>query len=173
MKDVALVPDCAFNLFSISKQLKQGWKLGGNSDALVLTSPNGNSQIKFDKKISMPNGVLSAICIKRRQEEVAGVATTNCENKKNGTMMLIQAHEKLGHINECTTKEISNVLGWVLTNTKTLDCASCAAGKAKQKLLKKVDFIEPNDEKNGCKAYLNLLTVKTNEKYPTPTNLNW
>ena len=28
MKDVAFVPDCAFNLFCISKQLKQGWSLG-------------------------------------------------------------------------------------------------------------------------------------------------
>ena len=30
MSNIALVPDCAFNLFSISKRLKQGWTLGGN-----------------------------------------------------------------------------------------------------------------------------------------------
>ena len=69
MKDVALVPDCAFNLVSISKWLKQGWQLGGTNDALVydplaLTSPNGNNQIKFNIKISMLNGVLYAMCIK-------------------------------------------------------------------------------------------------------------
>ena len=28
MKDVAFVPNCVFNLFSISKWLKQGWSLG-------------------------------------------------------------------------------------------------------------------------------------------------
>ena len=50
MKDVVLVPDCAFNLFSISKHLKQGWRLGGTNYALVLTSPNGNNQIKFNIK---------------------------------------------------------------------------------------------------------------------------
>ena len=44
-KDLAFVPDCAFNLFSISKRLKQGWRLGGTSDALVFTSHNGNNQI--------------------------------------------------------------------------------------------------------------------------------
>ena len=121
----------------------------------------------------MPNRVLYAMCIKGRKEEVAGVATTNCENKKKVTMMLMQAQEKLGHINECTMKEISKVLGWVLTDMKTLNCASCAAGKAKQKSLKKVNFVEPNDEKNQYKAYLDLSMVKPNKKYPAPTNLNW
>ena len=38
--DVALVPDCAFNLFSLSKQLKKGWSLHGNADALTLSSPD-------------------------------------------------------------------------------------------------------------------------------------
>ena len=121
----------------------------------------------------MPNGVLDAICIKRRQEEVVGVATTNHGNKKKVTMTLMQAHEKLGHINEHSMKEISKVHGWVLADTKTLSCASCVAGKAKQKSLKTINLVEPNDGKNGYKAYLNLLMVKTNEKYPTPTNLNW
>ena len=96
MKDVVLVPDCTFNLFSISKWLKQGWRLGGTNDALMLTSPNGNTKIKFDIKISTPNGLLYAICIKQRQEEVAGVATTNHEFKKEVKMTLIQAHEKHG-----------------------------------------------------------------------------
>ena len=61
MKDVAVVPDCAFNLFSISKCLKQGWRLGATNGVLVLTSPNGNTKIKFNIKISTPNGVLYAI----------------------------------------------------------------------------------------------------------------
>ena len=64
MKDVALVPDCTFNLFSILKCLKQGLRLGGSNDALVLTSPNGKNQIIFVIKISIPNGVLYAMCIR-------------------------------------------------------------------------------------------------------------
>ena len=86
--------------------------MGGTNDAFVLTSPNGNTKIKFDIKISMLNGVLYAIGIKQRQEEVAGAATTNCEFKKKVKMTLMQAHEKLGHINEHTTKEISKALDW-------------------------------------------------------------
>ena len=40
MTNIALVPDCTFNMFSISKRLKQGWLLGGNANALELISPN-------------------------------------------------------------------------------------------------------------------------------------
>ena len=40
MKTVVLVPDCAFNLFCISKQFKQGCTLGGKAEVLVLISPN-------------------------------------------------------------------------------------------------------------------------------------
>ena len=173
MKDVALVPDSAFNLFSISKQLKQGWRWLGTNDTLLLTSPNGNTKIKFDIKISMLNGVVYAMCIKQIQEEEAGVATTNCEVTKEAKMILMQAHEKLGHINECTTKEISKVHGWKLTDMKALNCASCAAGKAKQKLLKKVNFMETDDEKDGYRADLDLSTAKKNENYPMPTKPNW
>ena len=39
MTNVALVPDCAFNLFSISIRLKQEWSLGGDANALELVSP--------------------------------------------------------------------------------------------------------------------------------------
>ena len=77
MKDVVFIPDCTFNLFSISKRLKQGWKLGGSKEALVLTSPNGKYLVKFDITISTPNGHLYAMCIARKSQEVAGVATAN------------------------------------------------------------------------------------------------
>ena len=46
-------------------------------------------------------------------------------------MTLKQAHEKLGHINECTPKDFSKSLGWELTKVQSLNCSSCAAGKAK------------------------------------------
>ena len=107
------------------------------------------------------------------QEEVARVATTNCENKTEVKLSLMQAHEKLGHINEWVTKEILKVLGWKLTDMRALNCASCAVGKAKQTLLKKANFVEPGNEKDGYGAYLDLSTIKKNENYLTPTDLNW
>ena len=88
-------------------------------------------------------------------------------------MTLKQVHEKLGHINECATKDISKLLGCELTKVQSLNCSSCPAGKAKQKSLKKVTVVDSGDEKDGYRAYLDLLMVKKNEKYPTPMNPNW
>ena len=173
MKDVAFIPDCAFNLFSISKQLKQGWTLGGGKEALVLTSPNGKYSVKFDITISTLNGHLYAMCITRKSQEAAGVVTANQNSGRKVTMSLRQAHEKLGHINEHATKDIVKSLGWQLTKVQSLNCSSCAAGKAKQKSLKKVTIVDSGDEKDGYRAYLDLLMVKRSEKYPTPTNPNW
>ena len=64
MNNVVLTPGCAFNLFSISKRLKQGCTLWGNADALVLISHNGKHQVKFDIQISTSNGTLFAIYMK-------------------------------------------------------------------------------------------------------------
>ena len=35
-------------------------------------------------------------------------------------MTLKQVHEKLGHINECATEDISKSLGWELTEVQSL-----------------------------------------------------
>ena len=73
--DVVLVPDCAFNLFSLSKRLKKEWNFHGNSDALTLSSPDGACKLRFDIKITTPNGVLYAIYMKRTHTEPANVVT--------------------------------------------------------------------------------------------------
>ena len=115
MMDVALVPDCAFNLFSLSKQLKKGWSLHGNADALTLSSPDGSCKLWFDRKITTPNGVLYVILMKRTQAEHANVVMNNNKPEKNTKMSLLQAHEKLGHINAHVTVQITDSLGWVPT----------------------------------------------------------
>ena len=46
------------------------------------------------------------------------------------------------------------------------------AGKAKQKSLKKLSVPDPEDEKDGYRAYLDISTIKKNEKYPVTTNPN-
>ena len=98
MKDVALVPDCAFSLFSISKCLKEGSKLVGTKDTLILMSCDSKYVVKFDITISMPNRKLYAICIMQTQEEVAGIVTTNGNSTKQVILMVQQVHVRLGHI---------------------------------------------------------------------------
>ena len=92
---------------------------------------------------------------------------------KQVKMCVQQADEKLGHINERVMKEIAKNLGWSLTDNQPLNCAACMAGKAKHKSLKKVSVPDPEDEKNGYRAYLDISMIKKNENYPVPTNPNW
>ena len=174
MTDVALVPDCAFNLFSLSKWLKKGWSLHGNADALTLSSPDGACKLRFDIKITTPNGVLFAICMKRSHAEHANVVTNGNKNEKMTKLSVLQAHEKLGHINAWATVQIAeSFAGWVLTGNRTINCTSCAVGKAKQKSLNKVKILDPDDEKNWYSAYLDISTVKKTDNMPAPPNPNW
>ena len=171
--DVALVPDCAFNLFSLSKRLKKGWNLHGNADALTLSSPDGACKLQFDIKITTPNGVLYAIYMKRAHAEHANVVTNTNKPEKNTKMSVLQVHEKLGHINACATVQIADSLGWRLTANRTINCASCATGKAKQKSLNKVKIPDPDDEKHWYRAYLDILTVKKATKSELANHSTW
>ena len=134
---------------SISKILKQAWSLGGDAKALELINPNSKHQTEFNINILTPNGTLFAIYVKYTQEEVANVAPINDKGTKQVKMSVQQAHEKMGHINERATKEIAKNLGWLPTDNQPLNCAACVAGKAKQKSLKKVGILDPDDEKDG------------------------
>ena len=98
---------------------------------------------------------------------------TGCNLKKQVETSIQQAHKTLGHINEKAMKEIAKDLGWKLMDNQPLNCAACVAGKVKQKSLKKVSVLDPTDEVNGYRAYLDISMVKKNKKYPVPTNLNW
>ena len=86
--------------------------------------------------------------------------TTNGNSAKQVILTVQQVHERLGHINERATKEITKALGWKLTTATKLNCLSCAAGKAKQKSLKKITIVDPDNEKEGYRAYLDLSTIK-------------
>ena len=88
-------------------------------------------------------------------------------------MSVLQAHEKLRHINAWATVQIADSLGWVLTGNQTINCASCATGKVKQKSLNKVKIPDPDDEKDWYRAYLDILTVKKADNMPEPPNPNW
>ena len=171
--DVTLVPDCAFNLFSLSKQLKKGWNLHGNADALTLSSLDGACKLQFDIKITTPNGVLYAIYMKRTHAEHANVVTNTNKTEKNTKMSVLQVHKKLGHINARVTVQIADSLGWTLTSNQTINCASCATGKAKQKSLNKVKIPDPDDEKHWYRAYLENSMVKKANNMPEPPNPIW
>jgi hypothetical protein len=58
---------------------------------------------------------------------------------KEQTLTIQQAHDKFGHVGGDKTKEIAKALNIKITKGKVmLPCAACAAGKAKQKNIKRV-----------------------------------
>ena len=60
-----------------------------------------------------------------------------------------------------------------LTDAAKLNCSSCASSKAKQKSLNKIKIVDPDDEKEEYRAYVDLSTIKKNEKYSYSSNRNW
>ena len=117
--------------------------------------------------------MLFTIYMKRTHAEHANVVTNTNKPEKKTKMSVLQAHEKLRHINVWATVQIADSLGWILTGYRTIiNCASCAAGKAKQKSLNKVKVPDPDDEKNWYRAYLDISTVKKADNMTEPPNPN-
>ena len=67
-----IVPDSQFNLFSITKRQKMGWKLGGDKNAIWIEKEG--LKILFDIKIETKEGVIFAAYIKRDMGEVSCVS---------------------------------------------------------------------------------------------------
>jgi hypothetical protein len=155
MKDVALVPNGGFNLFSITKMMSKGWKLTGEKHKLMLKK--GSDEINFDIAIPTPKGVTHATHIKRDAEV-------------NGAIQ--QAHDKLGHCGEDTTRRAAKELGWTLTVGTMKPCEACAVGKAKQKNVPKITKTEPLKEGEN-RIFLDIATVKRTKDQPKVSKPNW
>jgi hypothetical protein len=114
MKEVHYSENNAFNLFSGTKAMIDGWSLSGsNKVGFVLTA--GDFKLRFDIRISTEAGCVWVGCFIRKSE-VSAVATITT---KTGTKMpALRAHELLGHPNEETTRDTAKALGWELTKTK-------------------------------------------------------
>ena len=85
-------------------------------------------------------------------------------------MTFRQAHERLGHMSDTTTRETAKQLGLHITKTQTLPCAACAAGKAKQKNIKQA---ETTKQKIGQRrAYLDIATIRKRQGIPIPSKPN-
>ena len=63
LRDVAIVPTCNYNLFSITKCMTDGWTLTGGRHYLALTKER--YVIIFDIVINTPNGILYAMNMER------------------------------------------------------------------------------------------------------------
>jgi hypothetical protein len=71
MSDVKVVPDNKFNLFSITKRLNSGWKLGGDTNSIWLSK--GNNKVVFDLKIKTKGGSIYAMYVHWEGPEVNAI----------------------------------------------------------------------------------------------------
>jgi hypothetical protein len=148
MTDVKIVPDNKFNLFSITKRLNSGWKLGGDDKSIWLSK--GNNKVVFDLKIKTKEGCIFVMYLHRDEAEVNAVQAA-AHLKIN----IEKAHQLLGHMNEATTRATAKVLGWDIVRGALKPCESCAVGKAKQKNVPKKSDHVPT-AKPGERLYLDI-----------------
>ena len=164
--DVNYVPQNKFNLFSLTKMIKQGWILHRNKECIWLTKDS--MEISFDIAIQTAAGTLYCAYLKRvtNANEIAGAEVPT-------RMNINKAHDLLGHSDEQKVRDTAKALNWELTRGNLKVCQSCAAGKAKQKNVPKQSEHKPST-KNGERVFLDIATVKK----PSGTNIrvskpNW
>ena len=137
--DIAHVPTCRYNLFSITSLLKEGWALAGSKDCLTLTKED--QKILFDICIPTSKGLIFAMYI-RRDTELAGVSTDG--KTKMSVAQAHNMHNRLGHCGDDIMKKMAKHLGWELMGSST-PCEACVAAKAKQKNVPKTKDKEVTD----------------------------
>ena len=64
LQDVSVVPTGKYNLFSVTKRLKNGWTMQGDTEALTLSK--GKNQVRFDIILNSDKGRLYCGYFKRR-----------------------------------------------------------------------------------------------------------
>jgi hypothetical protein len=131
--DVAVTRGSPFNLFSLTKMMKQGWTLGGDKIA-GITLTKGEQTLKFDMPIETPKGVVYAMYMRRTEVAAPAMPTT---------MSIAKAHSLLGHQSEDATRKTAKHLGWDITRGSLKACLPCTIGKAKQKNTIKISEHQP------------------------------
>ena len=161
IKGVKYVPNSSFNLFSVSKRLREGWTLHGNKNMIWIQK--GETKIVFDIRIDTTEGCVFAIYIKRTQiNELAAVGLTQSK-----PISVNKAHELYGHLHEQATRKTAEYLGHRLKREKMKVCEPCALGKARQKNVPKVSIREQSAHP-GQLIYLDIATIKGRKNGPKP-----
>lgn len=113
IKDVTVIPYTSFNMFSISRVVKDGCTLSGDDvgNGLIL-SKGGAVRVYFNIQIHTKKGVLYCACLKREIEDEIGAGAVEVKTKK---LHIKTVHDQLGHCNEESVREVTWVMGWEVT----------------------------------------------------------
>lgn len=167
ISDVTLLSNGAFNLFSVTKMIKNGWSITGNEQALVLKKDG--KRLIFDIIVETEKGLLFCMYFKR-EGEVAGAMTDLSGKSKK--MSVKEAHRKFGHSDEPSTRSTAAELNYELTRGTMKPCEACTVAKAKQKNIPKVSDAEKGT-KEERRIYLDISTIKAKKNGPKVTKPNW
>ena len=151
LKEVVYCPELSFNLFSLTKAMSNGGKLG--SDGTTITMTKGKQTIRFDRRIQTTNGYLSGVEIAPRTEGEQ-VTVGLGEGKKINRNTL---HKMLGHLSEDKMRATAKNMSWELTG-KEMKCEDCALGKSRQKNLRKE--IKPRSTSKGERLFIDIAPMK-------------
>ena len=134
LKGASHVPNANFNLFSLTKRIREGWQLGGNKKLI-------EHRIEFDIVTPTRKGTLYCMYHKRTTNpEVAAISVK---------MSVDKAREISGHPDESRTRKAAKALGWKLNQGALTPCRACTIAKAKQKNVIKESEHVPTKENHG------------------------
>ena len=131
IKEMVYSPDAEYNLFSLTKRLEDGFKLGGDKNAIWISK--GDIKITFDIKISTPKGAIFAVYFKRKLGDNDEVAAVIADRKK--VINANTVHGLVGHMNDVSGRQVMKYLGYDIARKSMTPCGACAEAKAKQRSL--------------------------------------
>jgi hypothetical protein len=139
----------------------------GDKTSLVLTK--GSQKVVFDIVISTAaKGMLLGIYF-RRDGEIASAMTESKPQK----VTVNEAHNKLGHSDEATSKrKTAKELGVESVRGTMKPCVACTVAKAKQKNVPKTSDTEKGT-KEDRRVFLDILTIKSMKDRTNVTKPNW
>ena len=181
-KDVHVGEHFEYNLLSVTKYMKEGWKLAGTKNDMTLTKRD--VVLTFDILIKTGQGILYCAYFKRNAADTAAVASEKPKDTptekpagksstKEKTITIRDAHNRFGHMGEVKTRQVAKSLGFRVLRGMMKACKACAVAKAKQKSVPKVSTSIKSTVPNG-RIFLDLSKIKAPKKMDVMvTRSNW
>ena len=117
MKGVKYVPESAYNLFSVTQRVNQGWQIGGDKTT-GLYLKKGQSKIVFDIIIKAGSGLMACLYIKRDTNIVNSASDKSSNSKLKASSEYSRqiptklAHDLFGHCDEARTRKMAKAQGF-------------------------------------------------------------
>jgi hypothetical protein len=156
--DVMFLPNGKYILISVTKVMKNGWKLEGNSNHIKFKK---DDKFVFNVKINTSRSLLFAVRINNKNEMIAATEDQGNTSTAAKKVDINNTHMLFGHLSEEMTTMTAKRLGWCLTGEKQ-KCIHCAIEKVRQTNVNKIiNHIVLNKIRE--RKFLNLAAVMPNK----------